>query len=103
MLRSQLDLLSQTAARTQADLQAASWRIAQLERELRDARTGQEQPSREHDELEQALVAAHEEIASLRRALQGDRSGVLRELVEQSVLLHQVAPVGGGEAATTDP
>lgn len=103
LLKAQLDSLCQTAARFQADLQAAAWRIAQLERELQDAQSGREQPSREHEDLEQALVAAHQEIASLRRALQDDPSGVLRELVEQSVLLHQVAPAGGGEATTTDP
>jgi chromosome segregation ATPase len=100
LLKAQLDLLSQTAAKSLADLQAASWRVTQLERELDDARRDGAEPSRVQEELEQALLAAHQEIASLRRALVADRSDVLRDVTEQSVLLHQVAPLPGAEAST---
>ncbi len=66
-LEAQLDRLAQSAARGQADLQAASWRIAQLEREARDAA---EPPaaSEIQAELEAALAAARDEVAALRRA-----------------------------------
>jgi predicted nucleic acid-binding Zn-ribbon protein len=65
-LEAQLDRLAQSAARGQADLQAASWRIAQLEREARDAA---EPPaaSEIQAELEAALAAARDEVAALRR------------------------------------
>jgi len=65
-LEAQLDRLAQSAARGQADLQAASWRIAQLEREVRDAA---EPPaaSEIQAELEAALAAARDEVAALRR------------------------------------
>jgi predicted nucleic acid-binding Zn-ribbon protein len=67
-LRGQLDALAQGAARTEADLQAAAWRIAQLERELA-SRGEPGDPSMVQVELEQALAAARDEVASLRRAL----------------------------------
>jgi hypothetical protein len=66
-LEAQLDRLAQSAARSQADLQAASWRIAQLEREVRDA-AEPPAPSAVQSELEAALAAARDEVASLRRA-----------------------------------
>jgi chromosome segregation ATPase len=69
-LRGRLDALAVTAARSEADLQAAAWRIAQLERELADARLAPEQTAVQL-ELEQALSAARDEVASLRRALSG--------------------------------
>ncbi|MEP7126258.1 MAG: hypothetical protein ABJE95_35330 [Byssovorax sp.] len=65
-LEAQLDRLAQSAARGQADLQAAAWRIAQLEREVREAA----EPlvaSAIQAELEAALAAARDEVASLRR------------------------------------
>lgn len=71
-LRGQLDALAHGAARTEADLQAAAWRIAQLERELASARGeagGADQAGTVQIELEQALAAARDEVASLRRAL----------------------------------
>jgi chromosome segregation ATPase len=70
-LRGRLDTLAQSAARTEADLQAAAWRIAQLERELSSARREASAPSRVQAELEQALAAARDEVAVLRRALGG--------------------------------
>jgi hypothetical protein len=57
------------AARTEADLQAATWRIAQLERELAEARRLAPEPAAVQLELEEALAAARDEVASLRRAL----------------------------------
>jgi hypothetical protein len=71
-LRSRLDALAAGAARSEADLQAATWRIAQLERELEEARRAHRpegQPTSVQIELEQALAAARDEVASLRRAL----------------------------------
>ena len=70
-LRGRLDTLAQSAARTEADLQAAAWRISQLERELGSARREAGAPSMVQVELEQALAAARDEVASLRRALGG--------------------------------
>jgi predicted RNase H-like nuclease (RuvC/YqgF family)/SAM-dependent methyltransferase len=70
-LRGRLDALAQSAARGEADLQAATWRIAQLERELADARRSAGAPARAQIELEQALAAARDEVAALRRALGG--------------------------------
>jgi len=71
-LRGRLDALAAGAARSEADLQAATWRIAQLERELDQAHRAHDQgslPTPVQLELEQALAAARDEVASLRRAL----------------------------------
>jgi len=70
-LRARLDVLAESAARSEADLQAATWRIAQLERELSEARHEGPEPASVQIELEQALAAARDEVASLRRALGG--------------------------------
>jgi DNA repair exonuclease SbcCD ATPase subunit len=67
--RGRLDALAMGAARTEADLQAATWRIAQLERELAEARRMAPEPAAVQLELEEALAAARDEVASLRRAL----------------------------------
>jgi SAM-dependent methyltransferase len=67
--RGRLDALAMGAARTEADLQAATWRIAQLERELAEARRLAPEPAAVQLELEEALAAARDEVASLRRAL----------------------------------
>src|SRR5262249_14925819 len=69
-LRGRLDALAASAARSEADLQAAAWRIAQLERELSEARRQESEPSSVQIELEEALAAARDEVASLRRALE---------------------------------
>jgi hypothetical protein len=91
-LRQQLDALARSAATCEADLRAAHWKIAQLEREATDARDTQASPSTLHVELEQALIAARAEIAALRRTAQGsDDFRVPPEVVEQSVLLNQIA------------
>lgn len=66
VLEAQLDRLAQSAARSQADLQAATWRITQLERELGDAASPPE-ASEIQAALEAALAAARDEVASLRR------------------------------------
>src|SRR5262249_13089901 len=55
-LRGRLDALASSAARSEADLQAAAWRIAQLERELADALRGAREPSSVQVELEEALA-----------------------------------------------
>jgi predicted nucleic acid-binding Zn-ribbon protein len=73
-LRARMDALATGAARSEADLQAATWRIAQLERELADARHEPVEPAPVQLELEQALAAARDEVASLRRALAATHS-----------------------------
>lgn len=118
-LRQQLDALARSAASSEADLRAAGWKIAQLERELTDARDTAGSPPALHEELEQALVAAQAEIAALRRAAEREDVAVAREdvavasedvagargdvavvradvgvppeVIEQTVLLQQVA------------
>jgi hypothetical protein len=96
-LRLRLDALAARSAKSEADLQAASWRVAQLERELADAQAAPTNPPAALLELEQALSAARAEIAALREAkpeapISIDASAdIARAAVEQSVLLHQVA------------
>ena len=100
-LRQHMDTLAQGAARCEADLQAAQWRIAQLERELEEARDTEATPARVHAELEQALIVAHAQIEALRRAtIQPGRAPSGRPaaqeepppaVIEQAVLLHQLA------------
>ncbi len=68
-LRSRLDTLAASAARCEADLQAANWRVAQLERELDEVKSEAQEPSAIQVELEQALAAARSEVASRREAL----------------------------------
>lgn len=91
-LRTRLDALAGRSAKSEADLQAASWRIAQLERQLEEAQsTNTERPSANLD-LERALAAARDEIAALRHALSTAHTAEPpRSAIEQSVLLHQVA------------
>jgi SAM-dependent methyltransferase len=68
-LRSRLDVLAENAARTEADLQAARWRITQLERELAESGAALREPDAAQVELEAALAAARDEVAALRRAI----------------------------------
>ena len=68
-LRTRLDALATRAAHAEADLQASSWKIAKLERELADATGREPEPTAVQVELEQALRAARDEVASLRKAL----------------------------------
>ncbi|WP_437481113.1 hypothetical protein WME75_36930 [Sorangium sp. So ce1014] len=78
-LRQQLDALARSAAASEADVHAASWKIAQLERELTEARSTAGSPPALHEELEQALIAAQAEIAALRRAAEQEDVGAARE------------------------
>ncbi|WP_437286328.1 hypothetical protein [Sorangium sp. So ce406] len=78
-LRQQLDALARSAASSEADVRAAGWKIAQLERELAEARATAGSPQALHDELEQALIAAQAEIAALRRAAERDEARAQRE------------------------
>jgi chromosome segregation ATPase len=98
-LTTRLDALAQSAANTEADLVAARWRVAQLEREADHARTA---ATRERDERErthaEALAAAATSRADLERALADARDELARAgdasdaaLQEQSALLHQAA------------
>lgn len=63
-LRAQLEALAQRCSRYEADLQAASWKIASLT-EARGA-----DDASDHEKLEEALRIAHEEMAELRRELE---------------------------------
>jgi hypothetical protein len=98
-LRERLDLLGRRAAESEANYVAASWRVSELEQRLADAQRGGEGPSVDA-EIEQALVAAHAEIAALRRLVgepaapgtqAADEGGAARASTEDAVLLHQVA------------
>jgi hypothetical protein len=90
-LRGQLDALATKAARCEADLMAASWRIVQLEQRLAEHELPAA-PGAVQSELEQALVAAHREVAQLRRALAPEPDPVAAAAAaEQLVLLEQVA------------
>ncbi len=59
---------AERAARVEADLVAASWRITQLERELAQTTAAPSEPGARERELERALVLAQREIAELRGA-----------------------------------
>ncbi|WP_437597994.1 hypothetical protein WMF28_35405 [Sorangium sp. So ce590] len=78
-LRQQLDALARSAAASEADAHAATWKIAQLERELTEARGTAGSPPALHEELEQALIAAQAEIAALRRAAEQADAGAAGE------------------------
>ena len=81
-------------ARTEADLLAAGWQIARLERALSDAKPAEGKQRDPARDLSLALAAAQREIASLR--LKGfdhamPDTGIARaEILEQSVLVSQV-------------
>ncbi|MDI1479919.1 hypothetical protein [Polyangium sp. y55x31] len=90
-MKTQLDTLAARAARSEADLKAAEWRIAQLELALASAERGEGAPAAVAVELEQALLAAHQELATLRRAVGPEGEHVAPGVVEQAVLLHQIS------------
>ncbi|WP_437764399.1 hypothetical protein WMF27_35595 [Sorangium sp. So ce281] len=103
-LRQQLDALARSAASSEADLRAAGWKIAQLERELTEARDTAGSPPALHEELEQALVAAQAEIAALRRAAERDDVAAAREDVaaardDVAAARDDVAVVAGEDVA----
>jgi SAM-dependent methyltransferase len=101
-LHERLELLGRRAAESEANYVAASWRVSELEQRLADAQRGGEGPTVD-SEIEQALVAAHSEIAALRRLVgeptaEGtaagratEEGGAVRASTEDAVLLHQVA------------
>jgi predicted nucleic acid-binding Zn-ribbon protein len=98
-LTARLDTLAERSARCEADYQAATWRIAQLERELTEARAGSPGASGTHRDLEKALSAARAEVDALRRALEASEHqafGLARAATEGSVLLHQVSGQASG-------
>ncbi len=90
-MKTQLDTLAARAARSEADLKAAEWRIAQLELALASAERGEGEPAAVAVELEQALLAAHQELATLRRAIGPEGEHVAPGVMEQAVLLHQIS------------
>ena len=92
----QLDVLAARAARAEADLEAARWRIAQLEHAGLGFDREDIEPTAVAVELEQALLASQQELATLRRAAGPEGGHVAASVVEQSVLLHQVSNQMGG-------
>jgi len=91
VMKTQLDTLSVRAARSEADLKAAEWRIAQLEMALASAERGEVDPSTVSVELEQALLAAHQELAALRKTQGPEGDHVMASVATQAVLMHQLA------------
>ncbi len=75
---------AERAARVEADLVAASWRISQLEREVAEGRaTEPVEPGARERELERALMIAQREIAELRGGgLAGDASSEQAAVVD---------------------
>ncbi|MBK9262953.1 MAG: hypothetical protein IPM54_24505 [Polyangiaceae bacterium] len=95
-MTAQLDMLATRAARAEADLEAARWRISQLEHAAIGSERDDIEPAAIAVELEQALLASQQELATLRRAVGPEGNHVVAGVVEQSVLLHQVASQLGG-------
>lgn len=92
----QLDVLAARAARAEADLEAARWRISQLEHAGMGFDRDDIEPTAIAVELEQALLASQQELATLRRNAGPEGGHVAAGVVEQAVLLHQVATQLGG-------
>jgi SAM-dependent methyltransferase len=83
--------IAERAARAEADLVAASWKLAQLERELDLHKSGKPaDASARERELERALVAAQRELAEAREALVRPDRGGPSDAMEDAVLLGQV-------------
>lgn len=87
----QLDALAARAARAEADLETARWRISQLEHAGIGFDREDVEPAAIAVELEQALLASQQELATLRRMTGPEGSHVPAGVIEQAVLLHQVA------------
>lgn len=87
----QLDALAARAARAEADLETARWRITQLEHAGIGFDREDVEPTAIAVELEQALLASQQELATLRRTAGPEGSHVPAGVIEQAVLLHQVA------------
>jgi predicted nucleic acid-binding Zn-ribbon protein len=85
-LRGQLDRLGALAARKEAELQAARWRLQELEARLSEA-AAPAAPSAEIEALEKAVVAAHAEVDALRTALLQERGQ--RERAENASAAHE--------------
>jgi DNA repair exonuclease SbcCD ATPase subunit len=94
----QLDGLAARAARAEADLEAARWRISQLEHAGIAFDREDIEPAAIAVELEQALLASQQELATLRRMMGPEGGHVAASVVEQAVLLQQVANQMGGAA-----
>lgn len=91
----QMDVLAARAARAEADLEAARWRISQLEHAGLGFDRDEIEPAAIAVELEQALLASQQELATLRRTAGPEGGHVPASVVEQAVLLHQVATQAG--------
>lgn len=99
-LRTRLDALAQRSAKSEADVQSAAWKIAQLERELSEALASAADASGLRAGLEKELASARDEALRLRNELleSGRRASELARGVEnESVLLNQVAGMQGRE------
>lgn len=94
----QLDVLAARAAQAEADLEAARWRISQLEHSGMGFDRDELEPTAIAVELEQALLASQQELATLRRNAGPEGGHVAASVVEQAVLLHQISTQMGGFA-----
>ncbi len=95
--RAERDQLARDAARREADLQSALWRIAELERQVEaEAPVAREVPAGEKatelDALRQALQQEHERAAHLEQRLAQGGDGNLRAaLAERDALIAQLS------------
>lgn len=100
-LRARLDALALRSAKTEADYQSASWKIAQQERELSEALSGSLESAEARRALEKELAAARDDLLRLRRELsESERHAaeLQRSVANESVLLNQTAGMSGREA-----
>jgi SAM-dependent methyltransferase len=96
----EVDALSERAARAEADLVAAAWRVSQLEREV--ARNAAPRTSTDRErELESALAIAQRELADARSA--SPQAVVPAGVTEPLVLLEQVTRAQGHPTASSTP
>lgn len=90
--RAERDRLARDAARREADLQSAAWRIAELERLASDVRTPPERA--ELDALRMALEQEHARADQLERRLAAHPEEALRAaLAERDALIAQLSTV----------
>ncbi|MBL8715572.1 MAG: hypothetical protein JNL79_06225 [Myxococcales bacterium] len=113
--RAERDQLARDAARREADLQSAFWRVAELERQIeadaqrvlgpepaRDLPNPPADKATELDALRQALQQEHERAAQLERRLaQGDDASLRAALAERDTLIAQLSAQLSAQRATS--
>ena len=116
-LRGQLDALALDLARREGDAQATAWRIAELERQVRQVDAGQpsptSEPEREGRGLDRKLAQALDELDVLRTALSQEHEARARaesgeeltraraEIERQAVLMEQLVRQLGDQPPPT--